>query len=130
MANKDFRFEWQDWKKQDCACRIRIFDGVEEYAGKTIVIATDINEGNSVTNEGENIATLVCRQENIDHKDLVFVEHYGKGKGMAETYDLVTFDWNASKKEFHNINWIPWTKVKAERAVGMKLEEFSRVEKV
>lgn len=87
MSQKDYKFQWQDWKKCNCVCRIRIFEGVRDFAGKKIIIASDCNEGNSVTNEAENIATLICRQENIEPSDLVFIEHYGAAGKFDETFD-------------------------------------------
>lgn len=123
MPKKDFRFEWRDWKKCECACRIRIFDGRGDFTGQTIVVATDINEGNSVTNEGEHIATLICLQENIAPADLIFVEHYPASVSFEETYDRVVFDWDTFRKEFKNPRWTHWTRAKVEQATGEKLPD-------
>lgn len=117
----DYLFEWFDWKKCQCACGIRIFDGIGEFSGQTIVIATDINQGNSVTNEAEHIASLIVSQQKIDSYKLVFVEHYPKRGVILETYDRVKFNWDSSRKEYTSPDWSPWTKEGVEKAIGQCL---------
>lgn len=65
--------------------------------GRWVVVATELedNPGTSVTNAFEIIATVVCRQFDIDPLRLVWIEHYGYPSaiecGNPRTYDLVQF---------------------------------------
>ena len=134
-AKKDYRLEWQDWKKLDCACRIRIYDGQAAMAGREIVIATDINVGQSVTNECENIATLACRENHINILDLVFIEHYEEEENAprhrpndpiyAEHFDRVKFTWNERDGKFQNPKWSRFSHEEVKAIIGTD-EIFTR----
>ena len=68
---------------------------------KNLVIATEIpeNEGTSITNIAEHLATQVCQEFDIDPKHLIWIEHYpqrGERKEYPESYDLVQFNLNAN----------------------------------
>ena len=126
-AKKDYRLEWKDWKNLACACRVRIYDGQGEMEGKTVVIATDINVGQSVTNECENIATLVCGENDINSRDLVFIEHYKKEDEakhrrndplFAEHFDRVQFIFDVRTNRFKNPNWSRLSHEEIERIIG------------
>jgi hypothetical protein len=118
MPIKEFTHNWKDWKNIDCSCRVRIFAGAGEQTGKTVVITTDTNHGNSVTNQAEHIATDVIRRQNIHRLDLVFIEHYEKQAVFEETYDLVNFKWNTREKRFEQPNWKHLTKEDVEKMAG------------
>ena len=118
MPRKEYIFKWFDWKNCSCGCRVRIFDGHGEFSGKIFVVATDINHGNSVTNEAEHIATLVAKKENIEVSDLVFVEHYRASGRFEETYDRVEFEVDAYRRVFINPRWTHWTRAALEKYCG------------
>ena len=76
--------------------------------GGSLLVLTEIedNPGTSVTNMAEHLATDICRKENISPQGLVVVEHYpARGTWVAETFDLVTFDFDWRQGRFTNPRW-------------------------
>ena len=78
---------------------------------KNLVIVSEMpeNEGTSVTNFAEQLATQVCREFEIQPKHLIWVEHYPergdwKELGYPESYDLVSFNLN-DNGVFSNPRW-------------------------
>ena len=74
-----------------CICDIEII--------KNLVIVTEMpeNEGTSITNMAEHLATQVCQEFDIDPKTLIWIEHYpqrGEWKQYPESYELVSFNLN------------------------------------
>lgn len=61
-----------------CICDIEII--------KNLVIATEMpeNEGTSVTNMAEYLATQVCQEFGINPKHLIWIEHYPQRREWAE----------------------------------------------
>jgi hypothetical protein len=65
-----------------------------------VVVATEApdNEGTSITNMAESVATQVARTYGIPLDKLIWIEHYvhegpdPKPGGIPETFALVTFD--------------------------------------
>jgi hypothetical protein len=78
-------------------CAIRI------YRQSGIVVATDINQGASVTNASDIIANEVVRQFGVKPQRMIFIEEYRPG-GPDHTTDLVQFDF-ADGKVFRNPRW-------------------------
>lgn len=84
------------------ACLITI------YPDLSLVIASETDEGMSVTNAVETIATEVVRRYGIDPKRMLFVEHYPpeqRPQPWGESYDLVTFSWDGTTAR--NPDWRP-----------------------
>ena len=85
-----------------CICDLEII--------KNLVIASEMpeNEGTSVTNFAEQLATLVCQEFEIEPKHLIWIEHYPERDGVsrkyAESYDLVSFNLNGDGV-FSNPRW-------------------------
>ena len=84
-----------------CICELEIID--------TLVIVSEMpeNEGTSVTNFAEQLATLVCQEFKIEPKHLIWIEHYperGDFRDFPESYDLVNFNLNG-KGIFSNPRW-------------------------
>ena len=99
---------------------------------KNLVIVTEIpeNEGTSVTNVAEQLATQICEKFKIDPSKLIWIEHYperGEWKDYDESYDLVQFNLeggnpffpNDSKGVLSNPRWTPITKEVAEALKAM-----------
>ena len=93
--------------KSQCKIEIYIFPDSrtlkspqgETKIGTTIVMATEIesNEGTSITNLAEQIATEVCMKHGIDPLSLIWIEHYPaitefRGIRDEDTYSIVTFE--------------------------------------
>ena len=85
-----------------CICDLEII--------KNLVIASEMpeNEGTSITNFAEQLATLVCQEFEIEPKHLIWIEHYPERDGVsrkyAESYDLVSFNLNGDGV-FSNPRW-------------------------
>ena len=73
-----------------CICDLEII--------RNLVIASEMpeNEGTSVTNFAEQLATLVCQEFEIAPEHLIWIEHYPERDGVSrkypENYDLVSFN--------------------------------------
>jgi len=76
-----------------------------------IVIATEVatNQGQSVTNAIDLIATLAVNQFRLDPARTRFIEHYTpesyEGAEQVETFALVEFTWR--EREASNPQWRP-----------------------
>ena len=76
-----------------CICDLEII--------KNLVIVSEMpeNEGTSVTNFAEQLATLVCQEFEIAPEHLIWIEYYPERnidgwKEYPESYDLVSFNLN------------------------------------
>jgi hypothetical protein len=96
-------------------CEIRLY----HHEGKTIVVATDLDVGPSVTNNAEVIATLL-RERGIDFD--LFCEHYepGPDHDLEEVFDWVTFTWQGTTAV--HPEWQPGTRQQVETAIGRRFE--------
>ncbi|MBU1821384.1 MAG: hypothetical protein KKG00_07720 [Bacteroidetes bacterium] len=74
------------------------------YRQTGILIATDLDEGMSVTNACEFIANEVVKQYNMDPQKMIFIEQYRPGQ-PDQTTDLVKFDF-ADGKAIRHPKWI------------------------
>jgi len=85
-----------------------------------IVMVTEIedNEGTSITNMAERLATQIIREFNIRPEKLIWIEHYpergSKYDPFLESFDLVSFEWTG--KEYCRPSWKGITK---EVALGL-----------
>ncbi len=79
------------------ACLITI------YRRSSIVVATDINVGMSVTNAAELIANEVVKRYKVEAQKMIYIEQYRPGR-LDQTTDLVKFDF-ADGKAFRHPQW-------------------------
>ena len=112
MTPEKHRLEFKAKNGYPSACNLTIYRSIG------LVIATEINEGQSLTNACDLIATLVVNQFGIDPKRLMFIEHYPAEQRptYGESYDLVTFQWDG--KEFSNPEWKPLTVTEFDEIIG------------
>lgn len=86
-------------------CHLRMV----ETGGETVVIATELadNEGMSITNAYEWLASRITQEYELDPQRTRFIEHYSAasyvGGSIPDTYDEVSFVWNG--REAHNPQW-------------------------
>jgi len=73
---------------------------VVEKPDRSIVIATNlykVNPGTSISRWSAQLATTICKELNIDHNKLVFIERNPDRKSnlefYEETFDIVEFRW-------------------------------------
>ncbi|WP_375448502.1 hypothetical protein [uncultured Fibrella sp.] len=95
-------------------CQIRI------YRQAQVVIATDIDEGMSVTNASAIIANEVIRQFAINPQRMFFIEEY-RHNGPNHTTDLVQFDF-ADGKAVKHPRWSHISEAEFERIVQLAQE--------
>jgi len=84
-----FRFDYEGYFGCDSHGDLQIFGNV------VICTESEDNEGISITNMVEHLATRVCYQYRIDPHQLTWIEHYpqrGYRDEIPASYDLVTFD--------------------------------------
>lgn len=110
------RYDYKGYNGCDCHCYIKVVGNA--------VLCTEAkdNEGTSITNMAETLATLVCREYDIPFEEMTWVEHYeheARKSGLKDevfnTYDLVTFtivdrpSWagRMSGKQFVSPQWKP-----------------------
>lgn len=97
------------------ACEVETFTHNHEVT----IVVTDIDQGPSVTNFAEDIATeLVARGVYFDH----YIEHYAN---HPEQFDRVTFTWDEQRtstgRTRHvacNVHWSPLGREKLEKLIG------------
>ncbi len=79
-----------------CSCVCGLQTG-ELADGRNFIVFTELpqNEGTSVTNMVEDLATQAVRMFGYDPANMVIVEHYPIGAGPCggETWDLVLPEW-------------------------------------
>ena len=110
-------FVYKGYHGCESKCEIEIQRMI--YVGRVVVVATELpdNPGTSITNMAEQLATQVCRAQNIAPQHLVWIEHYPGG-----SWDLVTFGWDWRVGAFAYPEWrplaladdSPWEKLREE----------------
>jgi hypothetical protein len=112
-----YPFEYQAINGFEAICEIRLY----RHVGKTVVVATDLDVGPSVTNNVERIATLL-RQQDITFD--LFCEHYfDRGEETPrgdETFDWVEFTW--SGETAIHATWKPGSREQVESLIGRRFE--------
>src|SRR5260370_42534558 len=80
-------------------CHLRIVQKADQWIVIVTQVPYPINQGMSVTNSVEDVATQIVEEFALDPKKTLFLEHYpyrGEGMWEKETWDSVEFTW---KKE-------------------------------
>ncbi len=118
-------FEYPGYFRSKAHCQLDLFT---RGAGEkfTVAIATEIkeNDGLSVTNAIQYIAATICKQYNLQPKDLIMIEHYGKDRVLGERYSLVRFKHTRHDREgwhFEDPDWFHLEKTEIERLIGLEL---------
>ena len=137
------RFDYEGYHKCKSHCLIEI----HKHEKCTVVIATeaDDNEGTSVTNMAEHIATEVCKAHEIPMLQLVWIEHYShesfRSRDRDETWDLATFkrertpvrgywDYPSGQMVFTSPKWQPLTVAQKDRLVAGDLTVFKELKEI
>ena len=112
MGNPFFKYEYKGFHGCLSVCNLEIH--------QNLVIATERedNEGTSITNMAEQLATAICKQFNISPRNLIWIEHYpatidSRGyERHAESWSLVFFNltgggvFDANTVKFSNPRWV------------------------
>ena len=103
--------------------------GLRAYQTSTcgiVVIASELreNRGTSVTNFAEQLATAILTELKVEPGQMTWIEHYPERvssyseREREETFDLVTFDFDADRREFIQPQWKRWTRAQVEGVIG------------
>jgi hypothetical protein len=88
MKAEDKIFHYLGYGTHPSTCRLRLYDGPK---GKVAIVSQmEGDQGTSVTNAAEDIASKVCREFSLNHGEVTWVEHY-EHTGEQETFDQVEF---------------------------------------
>lgn len=105
----DTTLRYKPYPGNDSKCRVRIYTG--EAHGATILI-TELpdNDGMSITNASELIASEVCRRYDLRKVTTRWIEHYPaaawRESNRPETFDEIRFMWDgytASAPRWHRL---------------------------
>ena len=142
------RFDYKGYHGCESHCKIEIHRFPESRTlesaqgktkiGTTVVIATELlesNQGTSITNLAEQIATEVCIKHKIDPLSLIWIEHYPPreskwSKDEEEgTYSIVTFElceasWRDNALRHPNWKYIHEGKVRRDILKGYFTQEM------
>ena len=91
MGKPFFRYEYKGFGGCDCVCNLEIHQNL------VIITEREDNEGTSITNMAEQLATAICQQFGIAPARLIWIEHYpptmdGRFQMHAESWNLVFFN--------------------------------------
>src|SRR3712207_4801948 len=88
-------FAFTDALQRQGACELRLF---RLESGAYLAIATDLDQGPSVTNAAEEIATQVRHRFLQPGQALLYIEHYRRRRlNEDETFDKVWFHWDGRR---------------------------------
>lgn len=89
----------------ESCCRLRIYNS---YCVPHIVLVEELaeNEGTSITNSAENLATLIKKEyaNFLSHPGFLYLEYYPP----SETFSLVQFNWDGQR--FSKPRWSPFSR--------------------
>jgi len=110
-------YKYQGFGGYDSKCHLDIYNN--------LVICTEYedNEGTSITNMAEQLATMVCRDFDISHMFLIWIECYDI-LGMEKTCELVQF--NLHDNIFSNPRWVRINQEVVDALKLMKLEQLDK----
>ena len=88
----------------------------------TVIIAAELhtsNPGSSVTSWVDKLATELLKKHNLNHENLIFIEHNPDRKSKLifykEIFDKVSFEWDGEK--FINPSWKRITKEEVDKLI-------------
>jgi hypothetical protein len=86
-----------------CVCNIELYR-LNDY---DVVVCTELpeNEGMSVTNAAEKVATAVVDGFDLEPERLIWIEHYPVMGEFDETWDSCEFKWEGKKAV--SVGWYP-----------------------
>ena len=108
MGKPFFTFKYKGFHGCDCVCNLEIYNNL------VIITEREDNEGTSITNMAEHLATAICKQFDITPSKLIWIEHYRAEPSIErdETWNLVFFNltgggvFDANTFEFSNPRWV------------------------
>lgn len=96
----DVIHRYEPWPGNKSQCRVRIYT----HGDQNLVILEEMNgnQGMSVTNYSEELATELARKYRLDPAKTTWIEHYPKGlwyreKDTPEEWDVITYAWENGK---------------------------------
>ena len=110
MGKPFFKYEYKGFGGCECTCDLEIHNNL------VICTSRDDNEGTSITNMAEKLATDICHQFEISPSQLIWIEIYREKliSSISKRYSLVFFnvkggghfDSKENNFEFSNPRWV------------------------
>lgn len=101
-------------------CRVKIYGHPE----RATVIWSEIaeNQGMSVTNAAEYLASQLQEEFTLDPLETIWIEHYGafsyEDGHRKEEYSLVQLSWNVDRRRYEKPQWTPLDKIKVDYLIA------------
>ena len=95
----NFKYNFKGFGKVPSCIEVRIFSD----DGETFILFEDINDGTSVTNASEQLATEIVREEGFNPLDCRFFETYSQYN--YESIDEIEYTWENGVAK--NPQWKP-----------------------
>ena len=83
-----FRHEFKGWGIHPSACNVHVEKNLDTQECR--ILFEDIDEGTSVTNASEQLATEIVKLMELDHTKCRFFETYADGRTDV---DEIEYDW-------------------------------------
>jgi hypothetical protein len=109
----DDTFQCHDHLRRTVTVHLRLY---RLATGALVAIATDLDQGPSVTNAAEDLATAVRRRFFRPGTALIWWEHYPRSNG-DDDFDRVLFRWNGAC--YVEPTWQHGSKALVEEQLGM-----------
>lgn len=127
---KSLKHQYKGIGDCDSQCYIRIYEGFGRDEGMVVVIVTQIieDDGTSITNWVEQLATAITTAERISPNRLIWIEHYPEERDefdveSEESYKRVTFDY--SRGAYRDPEWHHIVRADVEAMIGQQLATAS-----
>lgn len=119
MGKPFFKYEYTGFHGCLSVCNLEVYNNL------VICSERGDNEGTSITNMAEHLATAICKQFDITPTKLIWIEHYRAETTIErdETYNIVFFNltgggvFDANTFEFSNPRWVSIEKVIVEALI-------------
>lgn len=129
-VNGAFNYKVDSWSSRWSCCFLRVYQVADRI---NVVIATELteNQGPSITNSAEALATEVVKEYDLDPERTYFVEHYDHRTSALRdradtTYDFVEFTWQKDRETGRQLaccaKWKHAGKDAVEKLVGEEIE--------
>jgi len=117
---ENFILDWVAPNGAESRTGVAIYDGQANCEGIFVAVLSERNEGMSVTNGIENIATALVAKRQLPPQGVVFVEHYPSEMrgGDGETFDIVDLAWHENRRAFSAPKWHPSDAAEVSRITG------------
>ena len=114
--HRHFTNEYKGFWGAESKCYVDVFqlEELNKHGHDTIVLfsALQDNQGTSITNASEKIATALMIEHDFNIPSTQFIETYPYNYDRdGETYEAIFYKYDAVQRKFHSPDWKPLNKV-------------------